>query len=82
MTRPTGGRVELLFVRPEADGAWHVLARPAKSAKPGMRLLAGDALELEVVAAGDGGERTVRAVRGVIEERAARPRRRAPTALH
>src|SRR5262245_63295872 len=34
--RPTGGRVELLFVRPEAGGAgerWRVLARPAKHAR-------------------------------------------------
>ena len=34
VTRPTGGRVELLFVRPEADGAWHVLhARQEREAR-------------------------------------------------
>src|SRR5262245_22364510 len=34
MRRPTGGRVELLFIRPGADGAWRVLAKPAKHASP------------------------------------------------
>lgn len=67
--RPSGGRVELLFVRPAAPGSgaaqWQVLARPAKRALPGTTLESEDrALALEVVAAGDHGARTVRIVRG------------------
>ena len=43
--KPTGGEVELLFLRdlgPDRDNAWEALARPAKRLKPGGRLLAGD----------------------------------------
>jgi S-adenosylmethionine:tRNA ribosyltransferase-isomerase len=43
--KPTGGGVELLFLRdlgPERGNAWEVLARPAKRLRPGLRLLAGD----------------------------------------
>src|SRR5262245_47638370 len=38
--RATGGRVEMLFVRPASDTsqAWRVLARPAKHAPVGARL--------------------------------------------
>ena len=58
--RPTGGAVELLFVRPETDGRWRVLAKPAKRALPGTRLtVEGADLELEVTGAGDSGERLV-----------------------
>ena len=44
--KPTGGGVELLFLRdlgPGHGNAWEVLARPAKRLRPGLRLLAGDA---------------------------------------
>jgi S-adenosylmethionine:tRNA ribosyltransferase-isomerase len=44
--KPTGGGVELLFLRdlgPEHGNAWEVLARPAKRLRPGLRLLAGHA---------------------------------------
>ncbi|CAA9498977.1 MAG: S-adenosylmethionine:tRNA ribosyltransferase-isomerase [uncultured Rubrobacteraceae bacterium] len=44
--KPTGGGVELLFLRdlgPDRGNAWEALARPAKRLKPGLRLLAGDA---------------------------------------
>ena len=72
LKRETGGRVELLFVRPAAGEGraehWQVLARPAKHARIGARLAAPDgALEVEVVAAGDHGERTVRVVAGALE---------------
>lgn len=43
--KPTGGEVELLFLRdlgPDRGNAWEVLARPSKRLKPGGRLLAGD----------------------------------------
>lgn len=66
--RPSGGRVELLFVRPEAGGEWRVLARPAKRAAVGTRLRVADgALELEVSGLGEEGERRVRVVRGDLE---------------
>jgi len=72
--RPTGGAVELLFVRLETDPAatspprWRVLARPAKGARPGVRLaVEGGALELEVVAAREAGERVVTITRGDLE---------------
>lgn len=68
--RPTGGRVELLFVRPEAGEGerWRVLARPAKHARTGA-VLAGpeDDLELDVVGEGDQGERVVRVLRGDLD---------------
>jgi S-adenosylmethionine:tRNA ribosyltransferase-isomerase len=68
--RPTGGRMELLFVRPESGapgepGGWRVLVRPARLARPGTLLdHPGDDLELEVLREGDEGERVVRVVRG------------------
>lgn len=42
--KPTGGAVELLFLRdlgPDRGGAWEVLARPSKRLKAGLDLLAG-----------------------------------------
>ncbi|MCC6350540.1 MAG: tRNA preQ1(34) S-adenosylmethionine ribosyltransferase-isomerase QueA [Candidatus Eisenbacteria bacterium] len=68
--RPTGGRVELLFVRPEAGEGecWRVLARPAKHAAVGLVLTAaGGALELAVVAEGEAGERVLRVQRGDLD---------------
>jgi S-adenosylmethionine:tRNA ribosyltransferase-isomerase len=68
LRRPSGGRIEVLFVRPEPGGAWRVLARPAKKAPPGTRLATGEGgLELEVDFVGDEGERIVRVVRGDLE---------------
>jgi len=79
--RPSGGRVELLFVRPEpaaGDGAWRVLAKPARHAAPGAVLATEDgALEVEALAEGEAGERVVRIVRGdlaaTLRERGALP---------
>jgi S-adenosylmethionine:tRNA ribosyltransferase-isomerase len=55
--KPTGGEVELLFLRdlgPDRGGAWEVLAMPSKRLRPGLGLLAGgDRLEL-VESLGDG----------------------------
>ena len=72
LQRPTGGRVECLFVRPgpAAGGheTWRVLAKPAKHAHPGARLATPDgALVVEVVAAGEQGERTVRVAEGSLD---------------
>ena len=69
--RPTGGKVELLFVRPEPGGgasSWRVLARPARHAQPGLRLATvDDSLTVEVTAAGKDGERVVSIVEGNLE---------------
>lgn len=69
--RPTGGRIELLFVRPLAhdDGArWRVLARPARGARPGLVLTSESGpLQLEVTATGEGGARDVRVVAGDLD---------------
>ena len=43
--KPTGGEVELLFLRdlgPDRGGAWEVLARPSKRLSPGLGLTAGE----------------------------------------
>jgi len=67
--RESGGHVELLLVRPDADGTWRALARPARKAAPGTRLSTADArLTFEVVAAGEDGERTLRVVAGDLAE--------------
>lgn len=67
--RPTGGRVELLFLGPcegvaAVDGAWRALARPAKRVRPGDTLTVEappghPAPALEVIAEGEAGERTL-----------------------
>ena len=72
LQRPTGGRVELLFVRPaqhrEGGELWQTLAKPAKHAAVGARLTTPDgALAVAVVAAGAQGERTVRVMEGSLE---------------
>jgi S-adenosylmethionine:tRNA ribosyltransferase-isomerase len=68
--RPTGGRVELLFVRPAPGGAerWRVLAKPAKHAAAGARLATEDgSLVIEVESEGGQGERTVRIASGSLD---------------
>jgi len=72
LRRPTGGRVECLFVRPAAPAAgtedWRVLAKPARHAAPGARLATADgALVVEVLSAGESGERVVRVVHGSLD---------------
>lgn len=70
--RPTGGRVSLLFVRPEiagtrgaAETGWLVLARPARNARLGEILShAGGTLRLAVRAEGEAGERVVEILEG------------------
>jgi S-adenosylmethionine:tRNA ribosyltransferase-isomerase len=49
----TGGRVEILLVRPGEGGTWWALARPGRALKPGARVVVGEAT-LEVVAAEEG----------------------------
>ena len=63
--RASGGRVELLLIRPREDGTWLTLARPAKRARPGERLtVGGGEATVEVTHAGEDGERTVRVIGG------------------
>ena len=76
LRRTSGGRVEMLFVRPAAGppGAatsgerWQVLAKPAKHAATGARLATADgSLVVDVVAEGEQGERTVRIADGSLD---------------
>jgi len=55
--KPTGGAVELLFLRdlgPDGAGAWEVLARPSKRLRPGLVLTAGGERLRLVKSLGDG----------------------------
>ncbi len=55
--KPTGGQVELLFLRdlgPDRGGAWEVLARPSKRLRPGLELRAGGDRLVLVEGLGDG----------------------------
>jgi S-adenosylmethionine:tRNA ribosyltransferase-isomerase len=55
--KPTGGGVELLFLKdlgPDQDGAWEVLARPSKRLRPGLVLSAGGEQLRLVKSLGDG----------------------------
>lgn len=56
--RPSGGRVELLFLEPLADGAWRALVRPGKKQREGARLAVAPGVEVELEARerGEGGE--------------------------
>ncbi len=71
LRRPSGGRVEMLFVRPAeatGGGCWQVLSKPAKHAAVGCRLTTpGGTLTVEVVAEGEQGERTVHVVEGSLD---------------
>lgn len=48
--RPSGGRVELLFLEPLADGAWRALVRPGKKQREGARLTVAPGVEVELEA--------------------------------
>jgi S-adenosylmethionine:tRNA ribosyltransferase-isomerase len=55
--KPTGGAVELLFLKdlgPDLDGAWEILARPSKRLRPGLVLSAGGEQLRLVKSLGDG----------------------------
>ena len=67
---PSGGKVELLFVReelksPDEPPVWRALVKPARSASVGSKLeTPSGALTLEVVGQGAKGERVLRAIHG------------------
>jgi len=68
LRRPSGGAVELLFVRPEVAGDWRVLVRPGRAARPGHVLETDDgSLKLEVVEVLDEGARRVRVTHGDLD---------------
>ena len=57
----SSGKVELLLLREVADGEWEALGRPGKRLLPGARLeLGGGAIQGEILAMGEGGQRRVR----------------------
>ncbi len=71
--RASGGKVEVLFIRPEPGGPlaeeWRVLTKPARHASSGTALATADgSLTLQVVGEGEHGERVVRITRGSLAE--------------
>jgi S-adenosylmethionine:tRNA ribosyltransferase-isomerase len=67
--RPTGGMSEVLLVEPRGAGIWEALARPWRKRAPGMRLVAGAGLEIEVVERLEAGRVLVRPIaKGTLEE--------------
>ncbi len=63
----SGARVELLFATPLGATRWEVLARPARRARPGVRLSAADgACVFRVVGAGQEGSRVVESETGEV----------------
>ncbi|MBC8424479.1 S-adenosylmethionine:tRNA ribosyltransferase-isomerase [bacterium] len=73
---PGGGRVELLLVRPRAEGDWLAMARPVRRLRPGSRLVSegesGRTIRMDVVEVIGDGYVTVRVVDGSMTELAAR----------
>jgi S-adenosylmethionine:tRNA ribosyltransferase-isomerase len=59
LRRPGGGQAELLLIAPRGQGAWEVMARPARKLEPGLRLaLPGDGGEIEFLPDPTGDPRT------------------------
>jgi S-adenosylmethionine:tRNA ribosyltransferase-isomerase len=75
--KPTGGGVELLFLRdlgPDRDGAWEVLARPSKRLRPGLTLLSGEDQVEILESLGDGHWAVISPdVRGLLERNGRMP---------
>ena len=68
--KETGGHVEILLLKREADDVWETLARPGKKVRPGTRLVFGDGLlEAEVLEVVEDGNRRIRFFyKGIFEE--------------
>lgn len=68
--KETGGHVEILLLKREADDVWETLVRPGKKARPGTKLLFGDGLlEAEVLEVVEDGNRRIRfSYEGIFEE--------------
>jgi len=57
----TGGAIELLLLRPHAEGVWEVLAKPGKRLRAGHTIIFGDGtLSAKVLAGGVDGTRLLR----------------------
>jgi S-adenosylmethionine:tRNA ribosyltransferase-isomerase len=59
-TKATGGRVELLLLKPLGEGDWECLVSPGRRVAPGTRLAVDGGLTAEVLARTDTGGRVVR----------------------
>ncbi len=59
-TKPSGGKLDGLFIRQEADGAWLVMLRGAGRCKEGQRLALNEQYGLEIVRKLEGGQWLVR----------------------
>lgn len=66
MKRETGGRVEILLLKPLGDDRWEVLAKPARRLKPNNTILFGNG-ELQAVVEGESGVAGGRIVRLLYE---------------
>jgi len=58
--KPTGGRVELLLLRPVGDGRWQALVRPGRRLPEGSIILLDEAHTAQIEARLEGGIRLVR----------------------
>jgi S-adenosylmethionine:tRNA ribosyltransferase-isomerase len=58
--KPTGGRVELLLLRPLGDGRWHALVRPGRRLPEGSHILLDKGHTAQIEARLEGGIRLVR----------------------
>ncbi len=57
--KPTGGRVEMLLMRPLADGRWQALVKPGRRLPEGSRVLFENGLEAVILARLEDGTRLV-----------------------
>jgi S-adenosylmethionine:tRNA ribosyltransferase-isomerase len=58
--RASGGKVELLLIRPAGDGQWQALGKPAAKLRPGERVALEGDLDAEILAIEPGGRLRVR----------------------
>jgi len=59
--RPSGGKAELLLIRPLGEWDWEVLAKPGKKLRPGAQVTFGEGrLEASIVGESEGGLRRAR----------------------
>ncbi len=58
--KPTGGRVELLLLRPVGDGRWHALVRPGRRLPEGSWIILDESHTAQIEARLEGGIRLVR----------------------
>ena len=68
--KETGGHVEVLLLKREADNIWECLVRPGKKCRPGGRIVfGGGKLEAEILSVEEDGNRKIRFLyEGIFEE--------------